>query len=39
MSVRDRKLRFSPHATTSDDDLDRALDAVADFGRVSVSAA
>ena len=39
MSVRDRKLRFAPHATTSDDDLGRTLEAVADFGRTSVPAA
>ena len=29
ISVRDRKLRFAPHATTSDEDIDRALDAFA----------
>ena len=36
-SVRDRKLRLSPHAYTSDDDVARALDGVAAFGRTRVA--
>ncbi len=39
MSCRDRKLRFAPHATTSDDDLDRAVEAVREFARTSVPVA
>ncbi|OZC03033.1 aminotransferase class V-fold PLP-dependent enzyme [Rubricoccus marinus] len=39
ISVRDRKLRFAPHATTSDDDLDRTAEAVRDFARTSVPVA
>lgn len=35
MSCRDRKLRFAPHATTSEDDITRTLDAVRAFGRTS----
>ena len=37
-SVRNRLVRFAPHAHTRDADLDRALDAVASFGRVAVAA-
>ena len=37
-SLRNRPARFAPHAHTRDADLDRALDAVASFGRVAVAA-
>ena len=37
-SVRNRLVRFAPHAHTRDADIDRALDAVASFGRVTVPA-
>ena len=37
-SVRNRLVRFAPHAHTRDADLERALDAVASFGRVAVAA-
>ena len=36
-SLRSRKLRFAPHAHTPEADLDRALDAVAAFGRVTAA--
>ena len=38
-SVRSRKLRLAPHAQTRPADLDRALDAVASFGRLAVPSA
>src|SRR5690606_23418204 len=35
-SLRDRKLRFAPHAYNTDDEVDAALEGVAAFGKVSV---
>ncbi len=37
-SLRNRLVRFAPHAHTRPADLDRALDAVATFGRTTVAA-
>ena len=36
-SLRNRLVRFAPHAHTRPEDIDRALDAVASFGRVTVA--
>ncbi|MDT0633052.1 aminotransferase class V-fold PLP-dependent enzyme [Rubrivirga sp. S365] len=38
VSLRNRLVRFAPHAHTREADLDRALDAVASFGRVAAGA-